>query len=134
MRCESLASPPTPETPLSREPIIAEQPGCCSSSVEHIVSLLPACCPVAGTSEPYLPLLHILLFAVVLLHQVLQDLLEAIRVCLQGRDHILHRPLNQNSIYHPEAFSVAGERLKSLEDESAGTQAVSRHSSGVLTT
>lgn len=90
--------------------------------------------PSSWASEAYLPLLHLLLFAVVLLHQIFQDLLEAIGVCLQRRDYILHRPLNQNSIYHPEAFSVAGERFKSLKDESAGTEAVSRHSSGVLTT
>lgn len=67
--------------------------------------------------EIYLPLFHFHLLAVVLLDEILQYFPETLRIRLQCRHNILHRSLNENAIYHPEAFPVCRKRFEGFKDK-----------------
>jgi len=67
--------------------------------------------------EIYLPLFHFHLLAVVLLDEILQYFPETLRIRLQCRHNILHRSLNENAIYHPEAFPVGRKGFKGFKNE-----------------
>lgn len=98
---------------------IAARLGCCSSSV-----CLSVCCACSHLGcVTCLPLLHLGLLVLILLDQVFKDLLQAIRIRLQGRQDIAHRPFSKNAIDHAEAFTIARERSKCLQDKSASSSA-----------
>ena len=56
----------------------------------------------------FLPLLHLLLLAFILLHQTLHHLLQPIRIRLQRREDFTHRPLDQYTVDHAKTFALAG--------------------------
>lgn len=65
-----------------------------------------------------LPSLHLLLPALVLLEQIIQHLLQSIRVRPQCRYHILNRSFHQDSVDHAETFPILWQGLQGLEHES----------------
>lgn len=56
----------------------------------------------------YLPLIQLILLRLVLLHQVIQYLLQPVLISLQRRNNILDRSLYKNPINQPETFAVLG--------------------------
>jgi len=69
-----------------------------------------------------LPLFHLILRLLILLDQVVQDLLQAIRVCLKGRHDVGDGALDEDAVDHAEALAGAGEGVKGFEDESVGEE------------
>lgn len=63
----------------------------------------------------YLPLLHFVLLGLVLFHQIVQNLLEAVQVGLKGGDDVLHRSFNEDAINHAKALSVLRNGTESFE-------------------
>lgn len=66
--------------------------------------------------KPYLPTIHFILLALVLLHQLVKYLLEAIRIGLDRWDNVLHRSLDQHAVNQPEAFAILREGLEGVDD------------------
>jgi len=98
--------------------IIVAQPVPCSFSVVKL-SDRPRVLARAGITD--LPLFHLVLLTPILLHQVFEHFLQAIRVRLQCWQDITDSSLDQYSIDHSEAFSIPGERRQCLQDESVGS-------------
>jgi hypothetical protein len=69
----------------------------------------------------YLPFLHLVLLRLILLDQLLERLLQPIRIRLQDGHDFLDRPLGKHAIDHAEAFAVIWEGDESFEDESLET-------------
>lgn len=61
-----------------------------------------------------LPFLHLFLLPLVLLDQVVQYFLQALRIGCECRHNILHRPFHQHPIDHTEALSILRKRAQSL--------------------
>ena len=81
------------------------QPGRCSFSAEKVRS------SAAGRRRgnhhfTYLPLLKLVLFRLVLLDEIIQDLFQAFCICLECGDHILDSPLHQDAIDQAEALAI----------------------------
>lgn len=54
----------------------------------------------------YLPLLELFLLRLVLLDKIVQNLFQAVCICLECGDYILDSPLHQDAIDHAEALAV----------------------------
>jgi hypothetical protein len=67
-----------------------------------------------------LPLVHLILLALVLFDQFIENLLQSIRIGLERRENVLDCPLNQDTVDQSKAFSILWERLQGLGDESDG--------------
>ena len=82
--------------------------------------------PSASTSTAptpvltHLPLVHLVLAFLVLLDQIVQHPLQTVRVRADRRHRVLHRPLHQDAIDHPETLPLPGKRFERLEHESVG--------------
>lgn len=82
--------------------------------------LIVSTCPSTMSIKiaTYLPLLHLILLALILNNKLIKHLLQSLRIRLQSRNNLLHRPLHKNPIDHAKAFSIFGKRLQCLQDES----------------
>lgn len=69
-----------------------------------------------GKCRPYLPLIHLFLFFLVLLHQPFQNTFQPLCISLESRNYICDRPFNENSINQAEAFSVLRDGREGLQD------------------
>lgn len=58
-----------------------------------------------------LPFLQIVLFCLILLYKIVKDLLQPVRIGLEGGHHVFDRPLHEDAIDHAEALSISRERL-----------------------
>jgi hypothetical protein len=66
---------------------------------------------------PLLPAIQLPLLPLILLHQLLEHLLQPIRVDLQRGEHICNRALHQHAVYEPEAGAGAGKGGKGFGHE-----------------
>jgi hypothetical protein len=53
-----------------------------------------------------LPFVHLILLALVLFHQLIEELLKTIRVCLQSGQNLFDSSLDENTIDETETFSI----------------------------
>jgi glycopeptide antibiotics resistance protein len=70
-----------------------------------------------SSSITYLPLVQVVLFRLVLLHQIIQDFLQPVLISLQCGNNILDCSLHQDSVYESEALAIFGQRFQSVQDE-----------------
>lgn len=62
----------------------------------------------------YLPLIHFILFCLVLAQEIIQHFLQAVAVRLERRNNFFYGAFNEHSIDHAKAFSITWQRFQSL--------------------
>lgn len=107
--------------------IDSARPGCYSSSAQLVNK--PLQCRL--TKWTYLPCIHLVLLQLVLLHQLIQQLLQPVQVRPQRGKHFGHRLLYQHAIDHSETLSVFRKRVEGVRHQpgktSQGCQAKSNN-------
>lgn len=63
-----------------------------------------------------LPVIHLRLFGLVLLHHLIKNLLQAIGIRLEGGYDIANCTLDENAVNEAEAFAVCCEGFEGLDD------------------
>lgn len=96
--------------------LIAVQLGRYSSSAHELASSAQLRMFILGKLA-YLPGVQFILFCLVVLHQVIKHLLQAILIRLQRRDDVLDRPLDENAIDESEALALFWKRLEGLKNQ-----------------
>jgi hypothetical protein len=91
------------------------QPGRCSSSVEKVRHDDPAV--QTGNASAYLPFVKLILFGLVLLYKVIQDLLQPFGGGPKSGDDILHGSLREDAINHAKALAVTRKRFQGLKNK-----------------
>ena len=91
------------------------QPGHCSFSVGKVRHDDA----VGQTRNPsaYLPFVKLILLGLVLLHKVIEDLLQPFGRRPESGDDILDGPLRKDAINHAEALAVTRKRLQGFKNQ-----------------